>query len=240
MANKIEQLSVKIAGKRYSVEIKRHQRAKHARLRFGKETDLQVTVPTRFRVQELPELMDYWQHWIEGHAEKLAARQQQTIQGIPAHLQLPAIQQQWQIHHASAIQNRLRCDFQQQQLILQTIEDTHGSELLREACKRIAKQSFPPLLTSLAEQMQLQPVGISIKLQKTRWGSCSSKGNINLNAALLFTTPATLRYVMIHELAHLQHLNHSPAFWALVSQFEPNWATYRRGLKSIALPHWLL
>lgn len=72
---------------------------------------------------------------------------------------------------------------------------------------------------------------ISIRNQKSRWGSCSRKGNLNFNYKIL-QLPAEIRdYIIVHELCHLQEFNHSKNFWDLVSQTVPNYKEIRRGLR---------
>lgn len=82
-----------------------------------------------------------------------------------------------------------------------------------------------------ARRMSLQPKGISIRGQKTRWGSCSTSGELSLNWKLLAAPMPVIDYVVIHELAHLQHMNHSRQFWNLVAQYDPHWKASRRWLK---------
>ncbi len=72
---------------------------------------------------------------------------------------------------------------------------------------------------------------ITIRDQKTRWGSCSAKGTLSFNWRLMLAPPAVLDYVVIHELCHLTHMNHSKAFWALVESACPDYRTHRRWLK---------
>lgn len=81
-------------------------------------------------------------------------------------------------------------------------------------------------------KMGLYPTGISFRKQKTRWGSCSSNGHISLNWKLIFAPEAVIDYVVIHELAHLRHQNHSPAFWQLVEQYDPEAQRHRRWLRA--------
>ncbi len=73
--------------------------------------------------------------------------------------------------------------------------------------------------------------GISIRDQKTRWGSCSSKGNLNFNWRLILAPPQVLDYVVVHELCHLLHMDHSPAFWQEVERICPDYKVCRRWLK---------
>ena len=75
----------------------------------------------------------------------------------------------------------------------------------------------------LATQTGLRPRAVAIRGQKTRWGSCSSRGQISLNWKLMAAPPAVIDYVIYHELAHLRHLDHSPQFWALVERLDANW-----------------
>lgn len=73
---------------------------------------------------------------------------------------------------------------------------------------------------------------INIKNQKTRWGSCSKKGNLNFNFKLLFLPEELQDYIIVHELCHLQELNHSKNFWGLVAQTFPQWRQLKKELKT--------
>lgn len=79
--------------------------------------------------------------------------------------------------------------------------------------------------------MGVQYNRIYIKEQKTVWGSCSAKGNLNFNWKLILTGPDQLEYVVVHELAHLKEMNHSPAFWREVEKVLPDYRERRRRLK---------
>ncbi len=72
---------------------------------------------------------------------------------------------------------------------------------------------------------------ITIRDQKTRWGSCSSKGTLSFNWRLMLAPPAVLDYVVVHELCHLTHMDHSPAFWQAVANVCPDYREKRRWLK---------
>jgi len=111
---------------------------------------------------------------------------------------------------------------------------TAFSELL----KRTAHAVFPEELARLSDRTDIPFRSCSIRMQRSRWGSCSAKGNISLNAKLLFFPPEIVEYVMIHELCHLREMNHSAAFWREVTSFLPDWKTRRSSLKKLfeALP----
>jgi len=72
---------------------------------------------------------------------------------------------------------------------------------------------------------------IAIRNQSTRWGSCSSKQNLNFNYKLLFVPEELRDYVVVHELCHLQEMNHSQAFWNLVANVLPNYKALRKELR---------
>lgn len=72
---------------------------------------------------------------------------------------------------------------------------------------------------------------ITIRDQKTRWGSCSARGTLSFNWRLMLAPPAVLDYVVVHELCHLTYMNHSPAFWQAVANVCPDYRTHRKWLK---------
>ena len=77
-----------------------------------------------------------------------------------------------------------------------------------------------------------RPGRVTIREQKTRWGSCSSKDNLNFNWKLIMAPPPVLDYVVIHELCHLYEFNHSPRFWARVERYQSEYAQWRDFLRS--------
>ncbi len=82
-----------------------------------------------------------------------------------------------------------------------------------------------------AKRLGLKPKKVAVKNQKSRWGSCSSNGGLNFNWRLLLAPPGVLDYVVIHELCHMRHPDHSERFWALVSRYCPFFGKYRGWLQ---------
>ena len=116
--------------------------------------------------------------------------------------------------------------------------------------KAAAQPELPPLSTAdihaLADQAlslipqrvaHFAPIvgvtyhGITIRNQRSRWGSCSSKGNLNFNCLLMLCPPEVLDYVVVHELCHRKEMNHSPKFWAEVARVLPDYKTHQKWLK---------
>ena len=84
-----------------------------------------------------------------------------------------------------------------------------------------------------AEKMQVAYQSIKIKNTRTRWGSASSKGNLNLNYKIIFLPDELADYLVVHELAHLKEMNHSPAFWRIVETYIPDYKRRRKELKGL-------
>lgn len=101
---------------------------------------------------------------------------------------------------------------------LQTLIQAAGEDLTA----RLAR--FAPMLGVTFEK-------VTIRAQRTRWGSCSSKGNLSFNCLLMLAPEHVRDYVVVHELCHLRQMNHSPAFWLLVEQTMPDYDHCRKWLK---------
>lgn len=105
------------------------------------------------------------------------------------------------------------------------------SEEERRKGKNLAKRVLEQKCEWFAAQMSVTYGTISVREQKTRWGSCSAKGNLNFNWKLVLMPEEILDYVVVHELAHRKEMNHSPAFWSIVEQYVPDYKEKRIWLK---------
>ena len=103
---------------------------------------------------------------------------------------------------------------------------------LRRWRDRTARSLLPALADDLASETGMEPARITVRGQRTRWGSASARGTVSLNRNLIFLPPHLVHYVLAHELAHLRHLDHSPRFWRLLETMVPSPATARAELRS--------
>ena len=110
-------------------------------------------------------------------------------------------------------------------LMVRAQDSGSAREKLQEWLKQAAEERLAPRLLQLARDLGYPVKRVVIRCQRTRWGSCSTRGTVSLNCSLVFLEPDVVRYLFVHELAHTQHMNHSPAFWRLVESLEPD---YRR------------
>lgn len=104
----------------------------------------------------------------------------------------------------------------------------------RKQIERLAQEALvviPEKAQAYAKVVGVRYNRITIRNQRTRWGSCSSKHNLNFNCLLMLMPEAVLDYVVVHELCHLKQMNHSKAFWAEVERVLPNYREPKAWLK---------
>ena len=113
-------------------------------------------------------------------------------------------------------------------------EASHAGSLSLEEIRALAdraKDVIPQRVAHFAPLVGVSYGRITIRNQRTRWGSCSGKGNLNFNCLLMLAPPEVLDYVVVHELCHRKEMNHSPRFWAEVARVLPDYQQRRRWLK---------
>jgi predicted metal-dependent hydrolase len=115
-------------------------------------------------------------------------------------------------------------------LLLQAPDELSARNALRGWLKAAAEARLAPQLLQLASDLKYSVSRVAIRCQRTRWGSCSTRGTVSLNCSLVFLRPEVVHYLFVHELAHTKHMNHSPSFWRLVEKLEPNFRLLDREL----------
>lgn len=116
-------------------------------------------------------------------------------------------------------------------IMAQSFEEKEMKTMLEQWYRMEAKKIIVDRVALYQERIGVLVNQIRIKEQKTRWGSASSRGNLNFNWKLVMAPLEVLDYVVIHELCHLKEMNHSSAFWKLVKQYDPNYKEHRNWLK---------
>ena len=112
------------------------------------------------------------------------------------------------------------------------------SDFRRSYYMESARKIFKRKTAFYAVKMGVTYGRITIREQKTRWGSCTSEGNLNFNWRLIFAPENVLDYVVVHELAYLKEMNHSPAFYAVVASVMPEYKTYEKWLRDNGRTLW--
>lgn len=214
-------------------------RARRVLLRMHPERGLEVVTPRPLSDRKVAQLLDRHRDWIEQHLPRLRAW---PAERLPEAIALPALAQSWTIEHVpdAVVRPRLHACPERGLLTL------HGPVevfwlLLGRWLTLQAKSHLLPRLDALAVRHGFRLNGATVRWSRTRWGSCSRRGTISLSARLLWLAPEEVEYVMLHELTHLEHFHHAPAFWQALENRMPGALRIDAGLRhaSRALPDWL-
>ena len=176
--------------------------------------------------------------WIDRKIAELGVRAA-PIAGVPPRIEFAATGETFMVHWREGARRALSHDTQEIRLESRDVGGALG--LLRKWLMQATRRRLVPQLWDLAREHRLTVTGVGVRRQRTRWGSCSCRGRISLNCSLLFMPPQVVRYLMVHELSHLTHLNHSSAFWRTVEQYEPGYRQLDRQLTAgwRSVPDWV-
>ena len=224
------------------------KKARHVRFQVSAEQGLVIVVPKRFSASRLSSLVDENSKWIERALRKANASREPVPRRrewrMPEEIALAAIDQNWRVFTSR--------DETKPVVVRETSATTlivRGATDDALACQTAlkdwltfkGKDHLLPWLMRVSEENLLPYSSVSIRQQRSRWGSCSARRLISLNARLLFLPPDLVTYVMLHELCHTIHLNHSPRFWRLVETCLPGYRQLDRQLRDGGqwMPGWL-
>ncbi len=207
---------------------------------------LEVVIPRGYDRRLIPDILHRKQAWIKKARQQVQERRAwlESQPLLPAQISLPATGKVWQVEYRSTSTSRLTVTEKNGQTLILS-GDIENIELCQAALRRWlarqAREQLAPWLERIGQAERLAFKKVIIRGQKTRWGSCSSRGTISLNYKLLFLPPALVRYVLIHELCHTRHLNHSKKFWALVKKKEPAYKQAEADLRTAwrYVPRWV-
>lgn len=199
-------------------------RAKRVTLRVQPGLGLVVSIPKRFPKRDIPEVLAEHDAWIRATLDDMEAQTPEAHKHWPPELlDLKAIGETWRLHfNASAG----RMDGSNLPLVdVHLPIDSSDRQAVAKACaellKKRARRVLPSWVCHLALPHGLKVEKISIRGQRTVWGSYSSSGTLSLNYKLLFLPPRYVDYVLLHELAHTRYLDHSPKFWQFLFSMDP-------------------
>ena len=204
--------------------ILRSQRRSFA-LQIGPGGELIIRAPAHCSNSDIQRVLDKHEKWIKTHVH--AALENPPAQFIEGEQYL-YLGQQYPLIFGDSGSHSIK--FNQAFIVAEELRSKAESVILqwfqREAEKHLSRRS-----RELATQFNLTFTRVRLNNAKTNWGSCSSKGSINLNWRLLHCPPAVIDYIIIHELAHLREMNHSPRFWALVKKMAPDYQQHKKWLR---------
>ena len=228
-------------------KIRRSRRAKHILLRVTPEDGLVATLPWRATKKALRQAISEHAVWIEEQLLRVEGERERLLQARQARPETLELRAAGQILHlqytaSSGSRHRLMRQDDTLHLHMPDIKNTAAAHhQLGNFVRREARAFLGDRLERLADRHGLEYSGLSIRRQKTRWGSCSAKKKINLNDRLMFLPESLMEHVLLHELAHTRHLDHSPRFYALLEHMDPNASAHRHALRHAGeyVPAWL-
>lgn len=202
---------------------------------------VEVVVPRNTSARLVQQFVSRHREWIEQRLRESTA--QQALLVPPQEVLLPAIERHVQVEyqHRATPPRLVTIDTHHVQVRGTLAETKQWSRVFGRWLVDIAEQEFATRLANLAELHGFSYQRVQIRRQRTRWGSCSSRGTISLNVCGLFLRPEVLRYLLIHELCHTRHMNHSLRFWKLVASCEPEYRELDRELSRAwrHVPAWI-
>lgn len=136
----------------------------------------------------------------------------------------------WRLTHLDQVKKRLVFK-REQGFLLQRDQFDEAAELLKEFYREETRKLAGHYIDQYAPKWGLKVNSLRITSAKTRWGSCSAKNTLNFSYRLAMLPPEAFEYVVVHELAHIRHHNHSSAFWSFVAQMLPDFQKRRQWLK---------
>jgi len=215
----------------FEYEILRKPRLKHLYLRIT-DGRLVVTAHPRISEKTISDFVLKKSSWIQKHLRQSARLPRLTDDDATIYLLGRAYPVVCSVD-ASLKNAYMECE-NNRCLFYLTQTPTHALLVkLRDAYYRTrCPEVITPLLLKYADIMQLKPNRISYRHNKSRWGSCSAKNSISLNTRLMMLPEHLIAYILIHELAHIRHKNHSKAFWHTVAQYCPAYQSHRREIRT--------
>ena len=219
-------------------------RARRLSIKVFPRGRVEVVVPKRTRPAEVREFVEAHRDWITRTRASFAAEHAPEPFALPRIVTLDGIDREFSVRYepdvgAKAV--RYRSNGSTVLLSGNTGDETLCVQALKRWLLSLARREYAPRLRSLSGLTGNSFKKMQVRGQRTCWGSHSSRGTISLNYCLMFLHPAHLRYVMIHELCHARHMNHSRRFWSLVGKFEPDYRRLDKDLNGSwqKIPTWI-
>jgi len=233
----LDQIALPIEGEakgsgRPELMLRRSLRARRLALRVHLDGRVEVVVPRGVTMSAVEAFVTRHRDWV---SQKLAARPTRAAPEPfpPTDISLPALDERYRVHLAGG-RGRLRAEIRGGVLSLRGAWGSATPAAARRALlfwlTEHARVALEERLRTTAIRGDFRFRSLQLRRQRTRWGSCSSRGVISLNVCVVFQDPAVLDYLIVHELVHTRHMNHSAAYWTAVAEHCPDWRRLDREL----------
>lgn len=221
----------------FAVRVSPRARRLTARVHVGGRVE--IVVPVGVNAHAVRDFVQRFTPWID---RKVAAMRGYTCSNdaVPRHIEFACTDERFEVEWVRTA-GRPRLDVQGERLKVHAADESSARQLLQAWLKSAARDRLAPWLLALASELKYPVARVAIRCQRTRWGSCSTRGTVSLNCSLVFLRPEVVRYLFVHELAHTKHMNHSTSFWNLVGKLEPDYRRLDRELLAgwRTVPSWI-
>lgn len=219
-----------------------NKRAKRILLKISAKGGLQITIPKKADQNNALAFLNSKRSWVEKHLSNLSSHS--FLEKLPDEINLLAINKSWHVKYdKTADKNKIKIISKINEVVIFGDVDKFSlcQKALREFIKKQAQDHLIPHLAKLSKEHNLLFHEAAVRSQQSRWGSCSRTKKINLNGKLLFLPADWVEYVLIHELCHTKHFDHSEKFWQLVSKFVPEHLQIRKAMRQANqfVPNWV-
>ncbi len=225
----------------YSVRVS--GRARRLQMRVLPLGQVEVVLPRGADPRHVPAFVHEHADWLRrtlAQIEERRAAEPALHAPVPPHVEFRALDERWIVIPKAAQRARVTASLGGSRLHLSGADAPSMRAALRRWLSRRARETLVPWLREVSAELGLACNRVSIRAQRSRWGSCSARGDISLNRSLLFLPAPAVRYLFVHELCHTVHMNHSRRFWALVARHAPDFERWEHELQEAArhLPAW--
>lgn len=226
------------------LSIRAHARARRVIVKLVPGRGLEVVVPPGFDPDRVPAILEHRRPWIERTKAVMETRGTDLTgraQALPDVVEFRAAGRTCRVDHLDRPGRATVTENGPRLLVRgpQGDQDALVAALVRFTVRK-AREFLLPRLDEASRRLSMPYSAMRVRRQRSRWGSCSARGVISLNAKLLFLPPALVDHLLLHELCHTRHLNHSDAYWALVASLQPGYEQLEKALnQGISLvPAW--
>jgi predicted metal-dependent hydrolase len=226
--------TITLGKRKVAYRVRVSARAQRPALSVSGDRGLEVIVPSRARLFDPLQLLREKQHWISKKLDYFErSRLQDPLLRLRAGESATLLGRELRLRVIPSESTRTRVAVHDGLVTLHTprVDNESIHRALRAWCKVLAKGVIPRRVAHLNRAPGLPLVRVSVRDQKTRWGSCSRRGTVSLNWRLVLLPLHVMDYLILHELAHLRHMNHSRRFWHYVAALYPDFREAERWLR---------
>lgn len=230
---------IELSGRTVHYSVRSSRRAKRMQIQADVGVGITVVVPARLRRVSPENFLRAHEPWVLQQIERIDSIRSKAPQVDFRHGgTIPLLGRACPVRHRYHDGRRTKARYGRGEIVVDRAAEA-SDEIARKAILDLVRSIAREILAARVEHW-CREIGVArrrmtVRSQKTRWGSCTSDGSISLNWRLVLTPPEALDYVVAHEVAHIVHAHHGPEFQGLLDRFYPDWRTWDRWLDEVGV-----